>query len=79
MRWTRLARNVFLGAHDRQLFEALLVKFQLLWQTRQRVGGTFDFEAVHAAVYDGDIDARFGVREAKLVYDKGVIAAVKGA
>ena len=73
------ARNVFLGAHDRQLFEALLVKFQLLWQARQRIGGTFDFEAVHAAVYDGDIDARFGVREAKLVYDKGVIAAVKGA
>lgn len=26
------ARDVFLGAHDRQLFEALLVKFQLLRQ-----------------------------------------------
>jgi hypothetical protein len=60
-------------------FEALLVKFQLLWQAGQRIGGAFYFEAVHAAVYDGDIDARFGVREAKLVDNKGVIAAVKGA
>jgi hypothetical protein len=69
---------VFLGAHDRQLLEALLVKFQLLGQARQRIGGALDFEAVHAAIYDGDIDARFGVREAKLVYDEGVVAAVKG-
>ena len=63
-------RNVFLGANDRQLFEALLVKFQLLRQARQRVGGAFDFEAVHTPVDDGDIDARLGMRQAKFVDDE---------
>jgi hypothetical protein len=73
------ARDMFLGADDRQLFEALPVKFQLLRQAHQRVGGAFDFEAVQAAIDDGNIDSGLGMRKAEFVDDEGVVAAVKGA
>jgi hypothetical protein len=51
----------------------------LLRQAHQRVGGAFDFETVHTAVDDGDIDARLGMRKAEFVDDERVVAAVKGA
>jgi hypothetical protein len=45
----------------------------------KRVGGALDLEAMHAAIDDGDIDARLGMRKAEFVDNERVVAAMKRA
>lgn len=71
--------KMFLSANNGKLFEALLIKRELLREPRQRVSGTLDFEAVYTSVNYSNVNANLGVRQAKLVYHKGIIAAMESA
>src|ERR1700738_4163856 len=60
------------SANERQLFEALTVKFELCRKALECVETAFDLVAMHAAVNYRYIDANLRVRKSEFIYDNGI-------